>query len=131
MRRTAIKRKPPRNGPGPEVVREKVMYRLGGRCEAQLAGICTRLAEEFHHRQSRSASRNPHTVGNGAALCRACHHHITHVSPRAGREVGLIVSRHFNGDPGTVPMLVPGYGWAYLTPMGTYIPAQPPEVTEP
>lgn len=108
-----------------------VMLRHGGRCEGQLDGICTRHAEEFHHRQSRSASRNPHTVGNGAALCRACHHHVTHVSPADGRANGLIVSRHFTGDPGTVPMLVPDYGWALLTPQGTYIPAQPPEVTEP
>lgn len=123
-----MKKKPPRNGPVPAEVRQKVMWRNGGRCEAQLPGICTKAAAEFHHRQSRSARREPHTVGNGAALCAECHHHITHVSPRKGRDRGLVVARYFTGDPGTVPMLVPDRGWVLLHPAGAYIPAKPPEV---
>lgn len=130
LKRTRMKRKPPRNGRVPGDVYQKVMLRNGGRCEAGFDGVCTNHAEEFHHRQSRSASRNPHTVGNGAALCRACHHHLTFVSPAEGRRWGLVVSRHFNGDPGTVPMKVPGAGWVLLTPMGSYIPAKAPEGVE-
>lgn len=128
MKRSPMKRKPPRNGRVPNEVYRKVMWRNGGRCEAGFPGVCTGKAEEFHHRQSRSALRDPHTVGNGAGLCHACHHYITHVSPSEGRDLGLIVSRHFTGDPGTQPMCVPNRGWVLLTPMGSYIPALGPEV---
>lgn len=128
MKRSPMKKKPARNGRVPENVYAAVMMRNGGICEAGFPGVCTGKAEEFHHRQSRGASRNPHTVGNGAALCRACHHYLTHVSPKAGRDVGAVVSRHFTGDPGTQPMKVPGRGWVLLEPNGHYIPAKAPEV---
>ena len=120
MKRAYMRRKPARNGRVPEAVYAAVMMRNGGRCEAGLPGTCTGVAQEFHHRQSRGASRNPHTVGNSAALCSACHYLITHQSPRVGRERGLIVSRHYTGDPAHKPMKVPGRGWVYLTPGGGY-----------
>lgn len=129
MRRSPIRRKPPRNGRVPEEVYRLVALRSDGRCEGGLEG-CTGTGQELHHRQSRSASRNPHTVGNSAFLCRSCHYLITHRSPALGRARGLVVSRHFNGDPGTLPMMVPGRGWVLLTPMGSYIPAQAPEGAE-
>lgn len=120
LKRTAMKRKPARSGRVPDEVRQAVMLRNGGRCEVGFPGVCTGRAEEFHHRQSRSASRNPHTVGNGCAACHACHDHLTHHSPQAGRDVGAVVSRHYMGDPAHMPMKVPGRGWVYLTPAGGY-----------
>ena len=125
MKRSPMKKKPPRNGRVPEDVYQAVMWRNGGRCEAGLPGVCTGQAQEFHHRQSRSATRDPHKVVNGAALCSACHHHITHVSPLAGRQRGLIVSRHFTGDQAVIPMKVKGRGLVMLTPSGEYGEVRP------
>lgn len=122
LKRTRMKRKPPRNGRVPDDVRATVMLRNGGRCEIGFPTVCTGRAEEFHHRQSRGASRNPHTVQNGCAACHACHHYLTFVSPRAGRDCGAVVSRHYTGDPGLVPMRVPGRGLVFLTPGGGYEP---------
>lgn len=118
-----MKRKPPRNGRVPDDVRATVMMRNGGQCEVGFPGVCTGRAEEFHHRQSRSALSNPHTVVNGCAACHACHHHLTHVSPKAGKDVGAVVSRHYTDSPGTVPMKVPSRGWVYLTDDGAYVRA--------
>ena len=123
MRRSPIRRKPPRNGRVPEEVYRLVALRNDGRCEGGL-DVCTGAGQELHHRQSRSASRNPHTVGNSAFLCRPCHYLITHQSPRVGRERGLIVSRHYTGDPADKPMRVPGRGWVYLSPAGGYEKAE-------
>lgn len=134
--RKPLKRKPmkrnatPRNGRVGQDVRELVMNRAGGRCEAGLPNVCTGQAQEFHHRRSRAVGKDPHTVGNGAALCSACHHYITHVSPRVGIERGLIVSRHFDGDPAEKRMLVQSRGlrswtWVLLTPEGGYRPWRP------
>ncbi|QQU92266.1 hypothetical protein I6I67_08455 [Corynebacterium aurimucosum] len=87
--------------------------RARGLCEAGLPG-CEKNATDFHHRQRRQ--RGNDTVVNSAALCRACHHHITHVSPAEGRERGLIVHSH-HPDPGSVPMCVRGR-WFMLLPDG-------------
>lgn len=127
LKRTPMVKKPPRNGRVPQRVYTTVMFRNQGRCEGGIPGVCQGDAGEFHHRRSRAVGRNPHTVGNGAALCSACHHYITHVSPAEGKRRGLVVSRHFDGDPGTQPMLVPNRGWVLLAPLGTYIPAREPE----
>ena len=113
----------PKNGRVPEDVRATVMGRAGGRCEAGLPQICTGRAEEFHHRRSRAVGKDPHTVGNGAALCHACHHHITHVSPAEGKRRGLVVSRHYDGDPAEEPMMVrrgADWQWVHLEDGGSY-----------
>lgn len=124
MKRSPMKRKPPRNGRVPDEVRHIVMLRNGGRCEVGFPGICTGRAEEFHHRRSRAVGKNPHTVGNGCAACHACHDYLTHKSPSAGRDRGAVVSRHYTGDPAYKPMKVPGKGWVYLTPGGGYEKAE-------
>ncbi len=98
----------------PQEVYETTMFkRARGLCEAGLPG-CEKNATDFHHRQRRQ--RGNDTVVNSAALCRACHHHITHVSPAEGRERGLIVHSH-HPDPGSVPMCVRGR-WFMLLPDG-------------
>jgi len=125
MKRTPMKKRPPRRGAMPTEVRAKVMARNGGRCEAGLKGVCTGAAEEFHHRRPVGVGSNPHTVGNGAALCHACHDFITFVSPAEGRNRGLCVSRHYSGDPGDKPMLVRHrafFQWSLLTEEGGYEP---------
>ena len=48
---------------------------------------------------------DPHAASNGAALCQACHHHITHVSPAEGRDRGLIVSAIGTATPEDTPMI--------------------------
>lgn len=98
----------------PQQVYMLVMDRARGRCEAGLKG-CTGVPEEWHHRQRRQ--RNNDVVSNGAALCHACHHHITHESPQAGRELGLIVHSH-HPNPAEVPMCVRGV-WVLLNEDGT------------
>lgn len=114
MKRSSIKRKPRRGGRMPQEVYETTMFkRARGLCEAGLPG-CEKNATDFHHRQRRQ--RGNDTVVNSAALCRACHHLITHVSPAVGRERGLIVHSH-HPDPGSVPMCVRGR-WFMLLPDG-------------
>lgn len=98
----------------PQQVYMLVMDRARGRCEAGLRG-CTGAPEEWHHRQRRQ--RGNDVVSNGAALCHACHHHITHESPQAGRERGLIVHSH-HPNPAEVPMCVRGV-WVLLNEDGT------------
>lgn len=94
LKRTPMKRKPPRNGHVPAEVRQAVLDRSNFECEAGMPNICTGRAEDLHHRQRRNASKNPHSVLNCIYICRACHHHITFVSPAEGRRRGLIVSAH-------------------------------------
>lgn len=117
LKRTPMRRKPARRGPIPMDVRLIVWERSGGRCEGNLPGICTGTAEEWHHRRTRAVGDAPHVPSNGLALCRACHHHITHVSPAEGRRRGIVVSRH-HPNPGDVPVLRFGRSWALLDDNG-------------
>lgn len=117
MARTRIKPKSRRGGSMPAEVYRAVMGRSGGRCEGALPGVCTGAAEEWHHRQPRARSND--TVANGAALCSACHRHITDVSPSVGFDRGLRVSRHLEGEPGGVPMLLRGREWVLLSDDGS------------
>lgn len=115
LKRTPMKRRPRRGGSMPPEVYRLVMDRSRGRCEAGLPGCCTGVPEEWHHRQRRQ--RNNDVVSNGAALCHACHDYITHTSPQAGRERGLIVHSH-HPNPAEVPMCIRGR-WVLLGEDGT------------
>lgn len=115
LKRTPMKRRPRRGGRMPQEVYETTMFkRARGLCEAGLPG-CEKNATDFHHRQRRQ--RGNDTVVNSAALCRACHHLITHVSPVVGRERGLIVHSH-HPNPAEVPMCIRGR-WVLLGEDGT------------
>lgn len=116
LRQSPPKPKRRRGGSMPADVYETVMARAQWRCEGALPGICTGEAQEWHHRQPRA--RNNDIVVNGAALCMACHRHITDVNPSVGFERGLRVSRHRTGSPGEVPMLQFGRRWVILLPDG-------------
>lgn len=115
MKRSQIKRKPRRGGAMPPHVYDAVMRRNGGVCEAGLKG-CEGAAVDWHHRQRRQAGND--VIQNGLALCRACHHRITFVTPAEGKELGLIVHSH-HPDPGSVPVCVRGV-WVLLTAGGGY-----------
>lgn len=110
MKRSAMKRKPPRNGYVPAEVRQAVLDRSNFKCEAAMPGICTGRAEDLHHRQRRNASKNPHTVLNCIYICRACHHHITFTSPAEGKTRGLIISA-FASDIAERPFYARGAWW--------------------
>lgn len=119
LKRAPIKPKPRRGGAMPQASYDAVMMRAGYRCEAQLSG-CLRDAHEWHHRQRRRDGSD--TPSNGLALCRACHHHITSVSPAEGRKRGLVV--HFaHPDPSAVPVLIGGRTWVLLDDSGGMRPA--------
>ena len=105
MKRTRMRTKPPQRARMTDEQYWTVMNRSQGRCEGQLPGVCTGAAEEWHHRRRRGVGAYPHAASNGAALCHACHHHITHVSPAVGRERGLIVSAIGVTEPAEVPMM--------------------------
>lgn len=108
LKRTAMKRKPRRGGSMPQEVYQAVMGRAGGRCEAAIGGVCTGTAQDWHHRQRRQAGND--IVVNGLALCRACHHHITFVSPAEGKTRGLIISA-FATDIAARPFYARGAWW--------------------
>lgn len=108
-----MKRRPRKAGALPFDVRETVMARNAWLCEAGLK-VCTKDATDFHHRQRRQPGND--VVTNGAALCRACHDYITFVSPKVGRELGLVI-RADHPDPASVPMRIRGT-WYKLLPWG-------------
>ena len=110
MKRSAMKRKPPRNGHVPTEVRQAVLDRSNFECEAGMPNICTGRAEDLHHRQRRNASKNPHSVLNCIYICRACHHHITFTSPAEGKTRGLIISA-FASDIAERPFYARGAWW--------------------
>lgn len=123
IKRTPMKRRARRGGAMPPEVYMTVMEtRARGECELALPGVCTGQAEEWHHRQRRQ--RGNDTVSNGLAACHACHHHITHVSPAAGRAGGFIVHSH-HPDPGSVPVYWRG-SWWILTDDGQRVLAESP-----
>lgn len=108
LKRTPMKRKARRGGSMPQEVYGAVMRRAGYQCEGGISGVCTGDAQEWHHRQRRNASND--VVSNGLALCNACHHHITHVSPAEGKKRGLIVSA-FANDAIERPFYCRGAWW--------------------
>lgn len=59
------------------------------------------------------------TAQNGLALCTPCHRWC-HDQPVMARSVGWVVRT--NTDPLTVPALLHGLGWTYLTADGGYLP---------
>lgn len=75
----------------PGVVVEAVIARSGGRCEGQVADVCTGRAQHLHHRVRRSQG-GPHTVENIVHLCEACHT-WAHGNVTEARVLGLISSR--------------------------------------
>ena len=124
LKRTPMKRSPRKAGPMPTEVYETVMRRAQGRCEAGIEGVCTGAPEDWHHRQRRMPGNDQ--VQNGLALCRACHHHITFISPALGKERGLVVSA-FAHDYLDRPYYSRGHWWL-LAEDGTKAVTTGPEV---
>ena len=120
LKRTPMRRRPARSGPIPPEARWMVDTRSQGRCEGRVPGVCTGRAQEVHHRRSRGVGKTPHDVSNLLGLCSACHHHVTHVSPRDGFDRGIVVSRNAVTTPAGVPVRYRGRTWVTLDGRGGY-----------
>lgn len=83
-------------------------------CEAMLPGVCSGVAESWHHRQLRSQG-GPHHVSNGLAVCSKCHTWFHH-NPTVSYTEGWLVKSHddFTSRPvrrrGRLTLLLPGGG---------------------
>lgn len=105
MKRSGIKRKPPKKGHGfNDEVRQQARVRAGFRCEARTA-VCVDSIDEFHHRKLRSQG-GPHTLVNCLPCCLPCHDHI-HAKDGKGsitksKLMGWIVASF--DDPAEVPI---------------------------
>lgn len=84
-------------------------------CEATIAGVCTGVGTDWHHRQLRSQG-GEHVVVNGLFLCSACHHEGVHGSPARAYRNGWIV--HGFDCPEDEPVLRRGR-WVLLHEDGT------------
>lgn len=98
--------------------RRLVRERSGGGCEGCPAAVST----DWSHRVARSRG-GEWAAHNGLALCRRCHQ-FCHDQPEMARSVGWVVRT--GTDSSTVPALLHGRGWTYLTADGCYRPAAPP-----
>lgn len=84
-----------------------VEERSGGRCEVELADVCTGMLEQTHHRQPRSRGGGEDPA-NLLGLCRACHQWI-HEHPTAATLRGLLVSWHPDPPAEPEPEVEPAY----------------------
>ncbi len=78
----------------------QVRARSGGRCEAAVAGRCTKWGSHVHHVVLRSAG-GADTADNLLHVCQPCHDWI-HANPAAARALGLYGRRTEDGGLETV-----------------------------
>jgi hypothetical protein len=78
-----------------EAVRPILLERSGGKCEAQVAKLCTSVGQHAHHiqRRAQSGSNDPENL---LWVCHFCHDWL-HYNPQAAAELGMIRRM---GDPG-------------------------------
>ncbi len=93
-RRTPLQRRTPLRSRGrriPRGIRQEVLDRANGRCEARIPEVCTIRAEHVHHLLPRSAGGvdSPHQL---VALCSVCHQQI-HLNPAWSYEQGWLWRR--------------------------------------
>ena len=94
MKRTPLNRvskKRRRDEPIRKQVREFVLDRDEGRCQAYLADICSHFASDVHEIQTRGRGGDYLDVNNCVALCRRCHSFITD-NPKWAATNGWVVS---------------------------------------
>jgi 5-methylcytosine-specific restriction endonuclease McrA len=75
----------------PVWVREAVVARSGGHCEAAVNGDCRLKGEHLHHKLMRSAG-GKHTQENLINVCAPCHRQI-HANPAASYAKGYLIRR--------------------------------------
>lgn len=109
-----------------EALRQQVLERSGGYCEAGVTPECRDRGRLFnrlgghqaHHRQKRSQG-GPDAVENLLALCGYCHAYV-HEHPTESYGGGWMV-RGSHPDPGQVPVLLPLPRIVRLLPDATYL----------
>lgn len=106
----------------PAEVRELLIARSGGWCEAQIPTICTGGATDSAHRITRKAggrhgqAKAEHDqLANLLDLCRACHR-WTHDNPHSAKDLGLALSE--TDEPCSCPVAYRG-AVAYLADDGS------------
>lgn len=62
---------------GRRTVREAVLYREKGLCEARIPGVCSVQATDVHEVLTRARGGDILDEDNCLALCRVCHSYIT------------------------------------------------------
>lgn len=81
----------------PSDVRELILARSGGDCEAMIDRVCTYTATDIHHRRARgmggSDRDDTNLASNGVALCRRCHESIERRRDWA-RDYGFLVMQN-------------------------------------
>lgn len=126
MKRTAAKRRPRNTGPDART-RETVGNRAMWRCEFCGGYNCLTQDAQEHHRRPRGmgGTERPETnkPQNLVYLGADCHRLIESSRARALAD-GWLVTQH--DDPATVPVLIRGERWVYLTADGRYSD-NPPE----
>ncbi len=90
-RRTPLQRRSPLRSRGhriPRGIRQEVLDRANGRCEARIREVCTIRAEHVHHLRPRSqgGKDDPAIL---VALCASCHGHV-HRNPAWSYEHGWL-----------------------------------------
>jgi hypothetical protein len=99
-RQTPLQRRAPLRARGhriPRGIRQEVLDRANGRCEARIPGVCTIRATDCHHVILRSQG-GPDEAWNLVALCgpldgrEGCHRWL-HAHPAEARRLGFIRSR--------------------------------------
>jgi hypothetical protein len=94
-------RKPAKVDKGSQARGRSLVYaRSDGRCEAAIAGWCSLVATDWHHRKARSLGGR-WDASNGMHLCRACHAWITENPLGAAQRGWYLTHRE---DPSAVPV---------------------------
>ncbi|HEY9411078.1 MAG TPA: HNH endonuclease [Jiangellaceae bacterium] len=124
LRRTAMTRRHRNTGPDAATTLT-VVVRSGGRCE-----ICGWWDDycQIHHRRPRAMGGTDREDTNSPAnLLRACITCHQRIESRRGEALhnGWLVSQYDN--PATVPVLITGNCWKYLTEEGEYTDDPPGE----
>jgi hypothetical protein len=114
----------------PAAIKNALIERSGGMCEAQLDG-CNGRAIDPHHRKNsknggrKGAAKTAHDVlSNLLDLCRSCHEQVTSTHGERRRfalDTGLICLEH--EDPAEVPVTIARYGPVLLSDEGGVWPA--------
>lgn len=92
------KRQKRRNAAKYTLARAAVFERSGGRCEAQVEGLCLGRGDQAHHKRRRSQGGQD-TPANLLWICRKCHDHV-HRFPAQAEALGLLEFSSFTPAPG-------------------------------
>lgn len=101
--------------------RDRVYGRSGGWCEIALAGVCTGLGQEWHHRLNKGQGGR-WDASNGLHACSACHLYVTSTEREQAKRNGWAVAPGAT-PPIEVPVLRRGV-LVYLDDEGFFEPVQ-------